>query len=167
MTRRSPTSSQARARGPGLRPLEGERSASSQAYWATASGYQMSQIFVELWEATRQGAVSASGSTTRRARKYIADVHDRVREHLEKALEGHRMNVELAKAYGVETTWSKGSEQQAVQIMKMLADDSAGHYVTPSHVRWRDDGRPHGRGDRAQCRGCALAGRRPATSSAS
>ena len=23
-----------------------------QAYWATASGYQMSQIFVELWEAT-------------------------------------------------------------------------------------------------------------------
>ena len=43
------------------------------------------------------------------------------------------MNVELAKAYGVDTTWSRGSEQQAVKVMQMLADDSAGHYVTPAH----------------------------------
>ena len=44
--------------------------------------------------------------------QYIVDVHDRVREHLEKALEGHRMNVELAKAYGVDTPWSRGSESR-------------------------------------------------------
>ena len=49
------------------------------------------------------------------------------------------MNVELAKAYGVETTWSKGSEQRPSQIMELLADDSAGHYVTPVTLRWRDD----------------------------
>lgn len=102
-----------------------------QAYWATASGYQMSQIFVELWQATVQAPYPKKLDSSTRP-KYITDVHDRVREHLEKALEGHRMNVELAKAYGVDTTWSQGSEQQAVKIMQMLADDSAGHYVTPS-----------------------------------
>jgi len=103
-----------------------------QAYWATASGYQMSQIFVELWQATVQAPYPKKLDDSTRP-QYITDVHDRVREHLEKALEGHRMNVELAKAYGVDTTWSQGSEQQAVKIMQMLADDSAGRYVTPAH----------------------------------
>jgi hypothetical protein len=42
------------------------------------------------------------------------------------------MNVELAKAYGVETRWSKASEQQAVTIMELLAQDTAGAYVTPA-----------------------------------
>lgn len=103
-----------------------------QAYWATASGYQMSQIFVELWQATVQAPLPNRIDAATRP-QYLADVHDRVREHLEKALEGHRMNVELAKAYGVETPWSRGSEQQAVQIMQMLAEDSAGHYAAPAH----------------------------------
>ena len=72
------------------------------AYWATAAGYQMSQIFVELWQAHVDGAVPAAARSPTRAPSYVAEVHGRVREHLEKALEGHRMNVELAKAYGVE-----------------------------------------------------------------
>ena len=63
----------------------------------------------------------------------LRDDRDRVREHLSKALEGHRMNVELAKAFGVDTTWSKGSEQRAVEIMTMLARDAAGQYVTPTN----------------------------------
>ena len=42
------------------------------------------------------------------------------------------MNVELAKAYGVETAWSKGSEQQAVKIMELLAKEGRGAYVTPA-----------------------------------
>jgi len=101
-----------------------------QAYWATASGYQMSQIFVELWEATVKAPYPAKIAEPTR-QKYVEDVHDRVREHLDKALEGHRMNVELAKAFGVETSWSRGSAQRAAQVMALLADDAAGHYVTP------------------------------------
>ena len=93
------------------------------AYWATASGYQMSQIFVELWEAHVKAPYPRRIDAQTRP-KYLADVHDRVREHLEKALEGHRMNVELAKAFGVDTEWSKGSEQRAVQIMELIAKDS-------------------------------------------
>jgi tetratricopeptide (TPR) repeat protein len=101
-----------------------------QAYWATASGYQMSQIFVELWEAHVKAPYPARIAVATRA-TYIADVHSRVRDDLEKALEGHRMNVELAKAYGVDTPWSKASEQQAATIMALLAKDAAGSYVTP------------------------------------
>ncbi|MBL0221058.1 MAG: tetratricopeptide repeat protein [Myxococcales bacterium] len=100
------------------------------AYWATASGYQMSQIFVELWEAHVKAPYPKRIDAQTRP-KYVADVHDRVREHLEKALEGHRMNVELAHAFGVDTQWSKGSEQRAVQILELIAKESKGSYVTP------------------------------------
>ncbi len=101
------------------------------AYWATASGYQMSQIFVELWEAVVTAPFPARIDAATRP-KYVAEVHERVREHLEKALEGHRMNVELAKAFGVETTWSKASAQQATKIMELLARDASGQYVMPA-----------------------------------
>lgn len=101
-----------------------------QAYWATAAGYQMSQIFVELWEAHVKAPYPERIDAATRSR-YIAEVHGNVRDHLEKALEGHRMNVELAKAFGVETSWSKASEQRAVQVMELLAREAAGNYVTP------------------------------------
>ncbi len=102
-----------------------------QAYWATAAGYQMSQIFVELWQATVKAPYPARIEAATR-RRYVAEVHDRVREHLQKALEGHRMNIELAKAYGVDTQWSQGSEQQAKQIDEMLQRDAVGAYVMPA-----------------------------------
>jgi tetratricopeptide (TPR) repeat protein len=101
-----------------------------QAYWATASGYQMSQIFVELWEAHVKAPYPKRIDNATRP-KYIADVHDNVREHLTKALEGHRMNVELAKAYGVETSWSKASAVRAAEVMELIARDQPGTYVTP------------------------------------
>ncbi len=100
------------------------------AYWATASGYQMSQIFVELWEAHVKAPYPRRIDAQTRP-TYVTDVHARVREHLEKALEGHRMNVELAHAFGVDTEWSKGSEARAVQILELIARESKGSYITP------------------------------------
>jgi predicted negative regulator of RcsB-dependent stress response len=102
-----------------------------QPYWATAAGYQMSQIFVDLWEAHVKAPYPAHVEVVARPR-YVIEVHERVREHLSKALDGHRMNVELAKAFGVETAWSRGSEQRAVQVMQLLAKDQAGDYETPA-----------------------------------
>jgi predicted negative regulator of RcsB-dependent stress response len=102
-----------------------------QAYWATASGYQMSQIFVELWEAHVKAPYPKRIDAATRA-KYVEEVHDRVREHLDKALEGHRMNVELAKAYGVDTVWSKASAQKAAEVMEILAREAQGQYLTPA-----------------------------------
>jgi len=103
-----------------------------QAYWATASGYQMSQIFFELWEITVKAPFPGRINVATRD-QYVTEIHDRVREHLAKALEGHRMNVELAKAYGVETPWSRGSAQQAVQLVDRLAKDTAGTYIMPTN----------------------------------
>lgn len=100
------------------------------AYWATAAGYNMSQIFVELWEVTVKAPYPTKLAVGERD-KYVVEVHERVREHLEKALEGHKMNVELAKAFGVETSWSRGSEQKAAQILEMLQKDQKGSWVTP------------------------------------
>jgi tetratricopeptide (TPR) repeat protein len=100
------------------------------AYWATASGYQMSQIFMELWEVHVRAPYPERIAVASRP-TYVADVHDRVRQDLEKALEGHRMNVELAKAYGVDTVWSRGSQRQAATILELLAKDAAGSFVTP------------------------------------
>jgi tetratricopeptide (TPR) repeat protein len=101
-----------------------------QAYWATASGYQMSQIFVELWAATVTAPFPARIERDVRD-TYAVEVHDRVREHLAKALEGHRMNVELAKAYGVQTEWSVASAKQAEVVADWLANDRPGSFVTP------------------------------------
>jgi hypothetical protein len=92
----------------------------------------MSQIFVELWEAHVKAPYPRRIEVATRP-VYIADVHSRVRPDLEKALEGHRMNVELAKAYGVDTSWSQGSERQAVAIMELLAKDAAGSYIAPAN----------------------------------
>jgi hypothetical protein len=101
------------------------------AYWATASGYQMSQIFVELWEAHVNAPYPKHVAVEARP-TYVAEVHARVKEHLEKALEGHRMNIELAKAYGVETDWSRGSATRSVQIQELLAREASGSYDKPA-----------------------------------
>ena len=100
------------------------------AYWSTASGYQMSQIFVEFWRAT----VTAPYPTdldTRARTDYVTEVHTRVRDHLEKALEGHRMNVELGAAFQVKTVWAEASKERAAEVMTLLAQDASGRYVTP------------------------------------
>ena len=46
-----------------------------QAYWATASGYQMSQIFVELWQATVKAPYPTRLDPVAKA-AYIEEVHD-------------------------------------------------------------------------------------------
>ncbi|HEY4181595.1 MAG TPA: tetratricopeptide repeat protein [Kofleriaceae bacterium] len=101
------------------------------AYWATASGYQMSQIFVELWEAHVKAPYPKHVALEARP-TYVAEVHARVKEHLQKALEGHRMNIELAKAYGVDTEWSRASTTQSLEIQERLAKEASGLYEKPA-----------------------------------
>jgi tetratricopeptide (TPR) repeat protein len=100
------------------------------AYWATASGYQMSQIFYELW----QSAVAAPTPETVDASAkdaYVAEVHKLVRDDLDKALDGHRMNVQLAAAYGVSTAWSEASKQKAAEILEVIQRESTARASAP------------------------------------
>ena len=64
--------------------------------------------------------------------QYVVEVHHRVRDRLEKAYEGHRMNVDLAHAYGVDTTWSKGSETRVAEIMAAIDAEDRSSYVRPT-----------------------------------
>jgi hypothetical protein len=47
----------------------------NHAYWGTASGYQMSQIFVELWEVTVKAPYPTKLAVGARD-KYVVEVHD-------------------------------------------------------------------------------------------
>lgn len=93
------------------------------AYWATASGYQMSEIFYEMWDAAVHAPFPDKVDPSAR-RAYQDEVHKLVREDLDKALEGHRMNVMLADAYGVKTAWSEASKQKAAEILEVIARES-------------------------------------------
>lgn len=101
------------------------------AYWATAAGYQMSQIFFELWEAAVLAPYPTSMSREARPH-YVVEVHQRVREHLLKSIEGHRMNLELASAYGVTTSWSDASRAQLAKVQEIIDRESRGIYLEPA-----------------------------------
>jgi hypothetical protein len=103
-----------------------------QAYWATASGYQMSNIFYDFWLATVR-APYPTGLDPKARAQYVVEVHARVRDRLEKALDGHRTNLELAAAYGVDTYWSLESAARAVEILRVLDAEDRGVYITPDH----------------------------------
>lgn len=100
------------------------------AYWATASGYRMSQIFYDYWIAAVR-APFPDGMTAEARPRYVAEVHDRVRENLVKALEGHQANVGLAEVYGVDTSWSLASKTRAAEIMAILDREARGEAVVP------------------------------------
>jgi len=104
----------------------------NHAYWGTAAGYQMSHIFFELWELTVKAPYPQNMAVSARP-QYVIEVHERMRPHLKKALDGHKMNLELAKAYGVETSWSKGSATRAVQMFELLQKDTTGDHVKPGN----------------------------------
>lgn len=101
------------------------------AYWATASGYRMSQVFLELWEAAVKAPYPTAMSMAARP-AYVEEVHTRVRSHLEKSLAGHQMNIQLAEAYGVSTSWSEASKTRAVQIQEILAKEAQRQFVSPA-----------------------------------
>jgi|GEM_PF-1568580 len=97
-------------------------------YWALASGYQMSQIFFELWQTAVTSPFPDGLGANARA-FYTTDVHDRVRRHLQTALDGHQMNVRLAGAYGVTNAWSEASKTRALQAAGILAREARGEMV--------------------------------------
>jgi TolA-binding protein len=99
-------------------------------YWATAAGYSMSQIFVELWESAVR-APFPEGLSVEARPYYVTEVHERVRRHLQTALDGHQMNVKLAAAYRVENAWSRASALRAGEILGILAREARGEAVVP------------------------------------
>ncbi|WP_428261462.1 tetratricopeptide repeat protein [Haliangium sp.] len=103
----------------------------TEPYWATAAGYQMSQIYKQFWDDIVSAPVPAKLSPEA-AGYYRTEVHARVRGMLEKALEGHGRNVELAEVYGTSTEWSEASRVRAGEIARILTREARGELVTPA-----------------------------------
>lgn len=99
-------------------------------YWATAAGYQLSQIYKEFWDHIVLAPVPTQLSPEA-ATYYVKEVHQRVQVFLEKALSGHSKNIELAEAYKSSTEWSEASRTRAAEIADILARESSGEVVTP------------------------------------
>lgn len=98
-------------------------------YWATAAGYQMSQIYKELWDDIVSAPIPSQLSPEAAA-YYAREVHERVRSMLEKAMDGHLRNLELAEAFGTGTEWSEASRVRAGEIARILAREAAGEAVS-------------------------------------
>jgi TolA-binding protein len=104
-----------------------------EPYWGTAAGYQMSQIYQELWEDITSAPIPTQLSPAA-ATYYVTEVHARVRPMLEKAMEGHLRNLELARTYGADTEWSAASRGRADEIAQLLAREGSGDLVTPARA---------------------------------
>jgi tetratricopeptide (TPR) repeat protein len=102
-------------------------------YWGTAAGYQMSQIYKELWDDVTSAPIPTQLSPDA-AGYYVKEVHARVRPMLEKAMEGHLRNLELARTYGADTEWSAASRVRAEEIAQLLAREASGELVTPERA---------------------------------
>jgi TolA-binding protein len=98
--------------------------------WATASGYQISQIYKEFWDDIVLAPIPTQLSPEA-AEYYQREVHDRVRIFLDKALSGHSKNIELAEAYKTSNEWSEASRERAAEIARILDRESRGELVTP------------------------------------
>ena len=118
------------------------------AYWATASGYQLSQIYKEFWDDIMLAPIPDHLSPEAKD-IYRRELHDQVRVLLQKAVDGHSKNVELSEAYRTATPWSEASRQRAAEIAEILARESSGELVVPER---RDEPRdaaskPENRGE--------------------
>lgn len=102
----------------------------TDAYWGTAAGYQMSQIYKELWDDIVAAPIPTQ-LAPEAAVYYVKEVHQRVRGMLEKAMAGHLRNVELAGVYGTSTEWSEASRVRADEIAALLAREASGELVVP------------------------------------
>lgn len=102
----------------------------TDAYWGTAAGYQMSQIYKELWDDIVAAPIPTQLSPEAAA-YYVKEVHARVRGMLEKAMAGHLRNVELAGVYGTATEWSDASRVRADEIAQLLAREASGELIGP------------------------------------
>ncbi len=100
------------------------------AYWATAAGYQMSQMFKELWDEVVRAPIPPR-LTAQESGYYAREVHRFMRDHLDKAMRGHSNNVVLAEAYRTSTEWSEASRVRAKEITEILLREAAGELVVP------------------------------------
>jgi tetratricopeptide (TPR) repeat protein len=89
-------------------------------YWATAAGHQLGSMQQDMWRSLI-GAPVPHQLRAKEAAIYTAEVGVLARQHLEKALAAHVMNVKVAELNRAQTPWSDSSRRRITEIEKLLA----------------------------------------------
>lgn len=93
--------------------------------WATAAGHQLAFMQEDMWRALVGAPVPAQLKKDEAA-IYVAEVRKLARSHLDRALDIHGKNVQLAERYRTESPWSEGSRQRIPVLADLIARENRG-----------------------------------------
>ncbi len=98
--------------------------------WATAAGHQMAAMQEDMWRAL-VGAPVPAQLKKEEAALYVAEVRKLARPYLDRALDIHGKNLELAERYRTESPWSEGSRQRIPVLADLIARENRGERPGP------------------------------------
>ena len=98
--------------------------------WATAAGHQMAAVQEDMWRALVGAPVPAQLSRDEAA-LYVTEVRKLARPYLDRALDIHTKNVQLAERYRTESPWSEGSRQRIPVLADLIAREDRGERPGP------------------------------------
>lgn len=90
-------------------------------HWATAAGYRIGNLYIQLHRAMQQAPVPA-GLNEKEQAVYRDMLRQRTAVLLKKALRVFEQTVELAQRSGIEGEWIRSARQQMVRIEKELLE---------------------------------------------
>jgi tetratricopeptide (TPR) repeat protein len=102
-------------------------------YWATAAGHAMASMQEDMWRALVGAPVPAQLEADEAA-IYIAEVRKLARPYLDRALEIHSKNLQLAERYRTESPWSEASRQRIPLVADLVAREERGERPGPAEL---------------------------------
>jgi len=104
--------------------------------WATAAAHAMATMQEDMWRAL-VGAPVPTQLKPDEAAIYVAEVRKLARPYLDRALDIHTKNVELAQRYRTESQWSEASRQRIPVVADLIAREERGEKPGPGELAAR------------------------------
>jgi tetratricopeptide (TPR) repeat protein len=105
-------------------------------HWATAAAHAMATMQEDMWRAL-VGAPVPTQLKPDEAAVYVAEVRKLARPYLDRALDIHTKNVELAQRYRTESPWSEASRQRIPVVADLIAREERGERPGPGELSER------------------------------
>ncbi len=102
-------------------------------YWATAAGFRLAEMQNKFWIAII-GAPVPPHLGSQAAELYVQEVHRQSLGMLKESLRVHGLNVQLAKVYKVESSWSEASARAVLTLTDLVGREQAGELVTANDI---------------------------------
>jgi tetratricopeptide (TPR) repeat protein len=101
--------------------------------WATAAANAMATMHEDMWRALI-GAPVPSQLKPDEVAVYVAEVRKLARPYLDRALDIHSKNVQLAQRYRTESPWSEASRQRIPVVADLIAREERGEKPGPGDL---------------------------------